>query len=123
MDRRWTGDGPAMDRRWTGDGPAMARRWYASRGPRRQLPGPSLGRRDPARPGRTGPRPAASKAGLGDAHAAALPAAESAALFFGEATPDTGVLRGVERPLQTRLPNRAQSANGFGRFDLCFRGP
>ena len=56
--------------------------------------------------------------GSGDPHPAALTAAQSATLFLGKAAPDTGVLRGVERPLQARLANRAQRANGLGRLDL-----
>jgi hypothetical protein len=54
----------------------------------------------------------------GDPDPATLPTTQRAALFLGKAAPDTGVLCGVESPLQARLANRAQCTNGFGRLDL-----
>src|SRR5512132_128249 len=51
--------------------------------------------------------------GSGDPDPATLPTTQRAALFLGKAAPDTGVLCGVESPLQARLANRAQCTNGF----------
>ena len=38
--------------------------------------------------------------------------------FFGRSAPDTGVLAGFERPLETALLNRARAADGLSRLDL-----
>jgi hypothetical protein len=45
-------------------------------------------------------------------------ATNGAALFFGHAAPDPGVLTGRERPFETGLLDGARSSDGAGRLDL-----
>src|SRR5919109_3425310 len=59
----------------------------------------------------------------GDPDPAALPAAQRAPLLFGQPTPDARVLGRIEGPLEARLTNGAQRADGLGRLDLSLGRP
>src|SRR3954451_21950273 len=43
---------------------------------------------------------------------------EGASLVLGKATPDAGVLSGLQRPLQAGVHDRAPAADGLGLLDL-----
>ena len=62
--------------------------------------------------------PGVRKRGSGSAAGAGCAALEGAALVLAHATPDAGVLAGLERPLQARVYDRASTANTFGFLDL-----
>jgi hypothetical protein len=62
--------------------------------------------------------PALGVAALGDAHPAALPAAQRAPLLLGQTTPDARILGRVQRPLETLLTDGAERADSLGRLHL-----
>src|SRR4029434_7357691 len=55
---------------------------------------------------------------LGDAHPAALPAAQREPLLLGQTTPDARILGRVQRPLETLLTDGAERADSLGRLHL-----
>src|SRR5215208_2441971 len=72
---------------------------------------------------RTGPRPHRAETPTlgewsGDAHPAALPAAQRAPLLLGQTTPDTRILGRVQRPLETLLTDGAERTDSLGRLHL-----
>ena len=89
------------------------RRGVMVAGVRPRVPGRACG--SPARRGR------ACGAGSAGATGAGVAALEGAALVLGHAAPDTGVLAGLDGPLQAGVDHLTPAADGLGLLDLSDR--